>query len=304
MIMNNYKSCCTLHSRIIFLFVACFFSINVYAHPFLWKVNNDEHEFYMFGTIHLPDPRVTSLPNEVNSALADASHFYAELDLSEENTMQIRQSMWLPEKKDLYDYLDDELEINITRYLESVNNELNLEFFSKQKIWVLAITLTVLEQQLEFPGHAPLDKDLYQKALSLGLNTGGLETIEEQLGVFESMTIDQQLTFLKDTVDFMHLAKANGQDFVEHSITAYLAGDLDDLMNHLMSYMKNNEFYDQLLERLINQRNLKMTERMLHLIQQRPGEKYFFAVGAGHFWGEKGIHSILKRQGYTVETIE
>ena len=290
--------------RIFFVFAAFLFSASLYAHPFLWKVSNDEHEFYMFGTIHLPDPRVTSLPKEVNNALADASHFYAELDLSEENTMQIKQSMWLPEKKDLYDYLDDELEANISNYLQSVNNELNLEFFSKQKIWVLAITLTVLEQQLKFPGHAPLDKVLYQKALSLGLNSGGLETIEEQLSVFESMTTDQQLIFLKDTVDFMRLAKANDQDFVEHSINAYLAGDLNDLMDHLMSYMKNNEFYEQLLERLINQRNLKMSERMLSLVEQTPQEKYFFAIGAGHFWGEKGIHSILKQQGYNVDTVE
>ena len=179
---------------------------SLYAHPFLWKATG-EHEFYLFGTIHLPDPRVTNISDEVNQALKESTSFYAELNLSESNTMMIKQSMWLPEKKTLHDYLSVELEEQIENYLKDINPDLNLEFFVKQKIWVLAITLTVIEQQLKFPGQAALDAALFERAEKIGLTTGGLETVEEQLSVFESMSEKQQIEFLRDTVEFMELDK-------------------------------------------------------------------------------------------------
>lgn len=276
---------------------------SLHAHPFLWKASGD-HEFYLFGTIHLPDPRVTEIPDEVEKALKQSTSFYAELDLSESNTMMIKQSMWLPEKKNLHDYLPIELEKQIQDYLKQINPELNLEFFAKQKIWVLAITLTVIEQQLKYPGKPALDAKLFNKAVELGLNTGGLETVEEQLAVFEAMTEKQQITFLDDTVKFMQSTKNKNTDFIEESLNSYLQGDLDGLMSHLMSYMKDNEFYDQLLNRLIDQRNMKMTQTILSLVKNQPDNNYFFAIGAGHFWGENGINSLLTKQGYSIHQVD
>lgn len=279
------------------------FHSSLYAHPFLWKVTG-EHEFYLFGTIHLPDPRVTEVPQEVVEALSESTSFYAELDLSESNTMMIKQSMWLPERKTLHDYLPISLEQQIEAYLKQVNPELSLEFFVKQKIWVLAITLTVLEQQLKYPGQSALDAALFEQAMSLGLNTGGLETVEEQLSVFDSMTEKQQVAFLSDTVEFMQLAKSQDEDFIEESIEAYLQGDIDRLMSYLMSYMKDNEFYDQLLDRLIDQRNYKMAETIENLVSENSSEHYFFAIGAGHFWGDNGINTLLQEKGYSLEKID
>ncbi len=303
MVMSNLRLYCARTYSFIFYFILFCLTNNAYAHPFLWKVMG-EHEFYIFGTIHLPDPRVTNLSDDIKQALSNSTKFYAELDLSEANTMMIKESMWLPDDKNLHNYLPADLQTEINKYLQSVNPELNLEFFSKQKIWVLAITLTVLEQQLKYPGHPPLDSVLYQHAVSLGLATGGLETIEEQLSVFDSMSIEDQVIFLRDTTEFMSTTKKNDIKFLDESITAYIEGDIDSLMDHLMSYMKDNVFYDELLDRLINQRNLSMVDKMLALVSDDSDNQYFFAVGAGHFWGDLGINTILMEKGYTIEAIE
>lgn len=299
--MHSVKQKC--NGLILLLLVLCVPGL-CYAHPFLWKVTG-EHEFFMFGTIHLPDPRVTSLPAEVKQALANSTKFYAELDLGEENTLFLRQSMWLPEEQSLHNLLPAENKIAVTQYLQSVNPDLNLEFFSKQKIWVLAVTLTVLEQQLKYPDHPPLDSVLYQYAVSLGLATGELETVEEQLLVFDSMSVSQQIKFLNDTVDFMETALRDNKSFVEASIEAYLNGNIEALMAQLMAFMnKDDVLYQQLIDRLINQRNHKMAKKMLSLVTNDPDNKYFFAIGAGHFCGEHGIHSILMEQGYKIQTVE
>jgi len=301
--MTLFKNINVVYKNILLIALLFLCNTQLHAHPFLWKVSG-EHEFYMFGTIHLPDPRVTELSEEVEQALQAATAFYAELDLSESNTMMIRQSMWLPENKTLHNFLPAKLETDIIDYLQKINPELNLEFFSKQKIWVLAITLTVLEQQLKFPGQPALDAVLFQKATSLGMKTGGLETVEDQLQVFEAMNTKQQIAFLSDTVEFMKSAKANQQDFIEQSLKAYLQGDIDQLMMHLMSYMKDDAFYEDLLDRLINQRNVKMADTMISLVSKNINQKYFFAIGAGHFWGDNGIHSILENKGYDIQVID
>ncbi len=279
------------------------FSRTLLAHPFLWQVTG-EHNFYLFGTIHLPDPRVTVLPPEVDKALSESTSFYAELDLTESNTMLITQSMWLSGNKTLHDLLSAELKENITQYLKSINPDLNLEYFAKQKIWVLAVTLTVLEQQLKFPGHLPLDSSLYQKASLLGLQTGGLETVQEQLGIFDELSEEQQIQFLTDTVEFLTKNHSESDDFIESSLQAYLNGELNELMIHLMSYMKNDNFYIELLDKLINKRNVQMTDTILSLVMKNPDEKYFFAVGVGHFWGENSINQLLTKQGYTIQVID
>jgi uncharacterized protein YbaP (TraB family) len=98
--------------------------------------------------------------------------------------------------------------------------------------------------------------------------------------------------------------KSQNRDFIEESLNAYLQGDLDRLMSYLMSYMKDNEFYDQLLDRLIDQRNHKMAESIHRLANENPSEKYFFAIGAGHFWGDNGINVLLQEKGYTIEKID
>ena len=136
------------------------------------------------------------------------------------------------------------------------------------------------------------------------MNTGGLETVEEQLGVFDSMTEKQQIAFLSDTVDFMQSAKSQDKDFIEESLQAYLQGDIDRLMSYLMSYMKNNEFYDELLDRLIDQRNYKMAETIQNLVGENSSQRYFFAIGAGHFWGDNGINTLLQEKGYSLEKID
>ena len=283
-----------------FLFICSF---QVCAHPFLWKATG-EHTFYLFGTIHLPDPRITALPTEVTQALSHATAFYAELDLSESNIVEIAQLMWLPEGKTLFDLLPKETQTRVGELLRSINSEINLEMFSNQKVWALAVTLTLLEQQLKHPGQPPLDIVLYEKASKDGKITGGLETIHEQMSIFEELTVDEQIRLLNDTVEFMEQAMQQQDSITDKSVQAYLHGDLDKLMKYLMSYMKDEQFYDDLLKKLMDDRNIRMTDTILSLVDQNPDEVFFFAIGAGHFWGKVSINSLLEKNGYLIEQVD
>ena len=280
--------------------VACLATVN--AHPFLWQASG-EHTFYILGTIHLPDPRITNLPPEVEQALDQSTAFYAELDLSESNIVEIAQLMWLPSGKTLFDILPQDTQTKVSKLLAGINPDINLEMFSNQKVWALAVTLTLLEQQLKYPGQPPLDIVLFEQSSKQGKITGGLETIHEQMSIFEDMTDAEQLRMLEDTIEFMQQAQLEETSVAEKSVNAYMQGDLDELMRYLTSYMKEEPFYDHLLKKLMDDRNINMTETILTLLDQNPQETFFFAIGAGHFWGKNGINTLLEEQGYEIKPI-
>ena len=277
-------------------------SVQIFAHPFLWKASG-EHTFYLFGTIHLPDPRITNLPDEVLEALNQSTAFYAELDLSESNIVEIAQLMWLPEGQTIFDIVSEELQQRVTRLLKQINPGISLETFSNQKVWALAVTLTLLEQQLKHQGQPPLDIALFNIASEQGKITGGLETVHEQMSIFDSLTTAEQIRLLSDTVEFMETAKQQGISVAEKSVNAYLQGELENLIEYLTSYMKDEPFYDKLLERLIGNRNVRMTASMLSLVEQNPQQVFFFAIGVGHFWGDRGINRLLIEKGYTIQLV-
>lgn len=285
---------------ILFLLISSF---KASAHPFLWKASG-EHTFYLFGTIHLPDPRVTDLPEEVIHAMDQSTAVYAELDLSESNIVEIAQLMWLPEEQSLFDFLSVEMQQRLSKLLKHINPGITLEMFSNQKVWALAVTLTLLEQQLKYPGQPPLDIVLFNSAAEQGKITGGLETVHEQMNIFESLSTAEQVRLLNDTVEFMEAFAYEESSVSEKSVNAYLQGDLDQLMKFLTSYMKDEPFYDMLLARLMNDRNIRMTASMLSLVEENPEQTFFFAVGAGHFWGKQGINQLLMDKGYSIQGID
>ena len=67
----------------------------------------------------------------------------------------------------------------------------------KMKPWVV---LAILSQPTSGKGEF-MDLRLYRQALSMGKAVFGLESAEEQLAVFDGMTIDDQVALLRSTLD-------------------------------------------------------------------------------------------------------
>lgn len=282
-----------------FLFLAS----HVCAHPFLWKATG-EHTFYLFGTIHLPDPRVNDLPIEVFNALDEATSLYTELDLNESNLMEIAEYTRLQDEQTLTDILPKEVVDDLNALLKIMHPTFSTSTFNSLKVWVVAISLMIIEQQQKFPLQPPLDLALYERAVALGKNTGGIETNDEQFQIFDDLSQDEQIQLLSDTIDYMQTAKDANSDVIEQSIQAYLDGDLEKLTTQLLSYMQGEPFYEKLLTRIIDDRNNEMTQTIQSLVEENPKETFFFAIGAGHFAGEGGITSRLENKGYSVELID
>ena len=53
--------------------------------------------------------------------------------------------------------------------------------------------------------------------------------------------------------------------------------------------------YRDLHKRMFDDRNLRMTDRIVEM--QQAGGRYFVVVGAGHLVGDQGIVAMLERRG-------
>ncbi len=294
------------NSRRLFLLALVVLSSPVRAqswdHPFLWEIGG-ESKSYLFGTVHLPDPRLTRLPGSVNRAFETSDAVFTEIALDPSSMLAQTSHLMLSGSQSLREIVPADLLGRTERALKHVLPALSIEPFLRFKVWALASMVVVLEKQLKNPGVLPMDAMLYQQAQGKGKVVGGLETIEEQVGIFDSMNEQEQIKMLRDTLDFLDESRAQGISATDELIDWYIRGDLAEFGELLVGYIKEDAFYEEFLGKVLYQRNYLMAGRIASLLRKHPNRSHFFAVGAGHYWGATGIQNLLAEKGFEVKRV-
>ena len=288
-------------------FIYIFLSSSVLAEsiekPFLWKIEGSEPS-YLFGTIHLPDPRVTTFHPSVEKAFGKSDYVYTEIPLDKKDMLTQVSYLMLEGDTTILDLVPAELLSRVEHQLQKINPALTIEPFLKFKIWALATSLPLLEQQLNNSGAVPLDAQIYQRAQAEGKGVGGLETMQEQMHYFDSLTQDEEVKMLRDTVEFMEQAETAGTPIAEEFVTFYMQGDIDAFSKLMVKYVKEDEFSKEFMQKILHNRNYILADRIAAKLKNDLNNTYFFAVGAGHFGGETGIQNLLREKGIEVVRIE
>ena len=122
----------------------------------------------------------------------------------------------------------------------------------------------------------------------------GLESLEEQMSIFDDLTEEEQATMVMDAIRGGDEAKQQLEDMLR----LYRAQNIDSM--YLMIHDEGDVIADKENE-FLTKRNLKWIPRME---EQMKGKRVFFAVGAAHLGGEEGILELLRREGYKVTSIK
>lgn len=257
----------------------------------LWKIERPgTAPSYLFGTIHLDDPRVVQLPAPVEQAFAAAQHMLLELEMTPELALVAAQKMMLPPDTSLAQRLDPPL---YRRTLEVLTARGVPEVAAmRMKPWAIAVALSTPAQN-----DVPLDLRLHQKAVEAGKRISGLESVDEQLGVFDALTPEEEAHFLTDTLQNLDQVA----HYTEALLQAYLQRDLAALQRLSREFMSDDSAYaERLMTRLVDERNRRMAERMQFHLQQGQA---FIGVGALHLPGEQGLIRLLRQRGWTVSAV-
>jgi uncharacterized protein YbaP (TraB family) len=270
--------------------------------PLLWKIQG-EKAHYLFGTIHIPDPRVTTLPALVTQAIASSDVVVTEIALDRNTVKAAAQGMVLAPEQTLSKLLDPKLIHHINAELHLINSALTLTAFERLKPWAFAASLPMLSMQMKYAGAPALDILLAENAVAAGKRNEGLETVQEQLQVFDGMSQQQQIRLLAYTVKEMQKDRAEGGDLVEEMTQTYLSGDEIALNILINNWMISYEDADDLNKRLLTDRNNTMANRLEHRLRTQPKETLFVAIGAGHLTGEGNVITLLRKRGFIIERV-
>jgi len=140
-----------------------------------------------------------------------------------------------------------------------------------------------------------LDLVLYQRAQSLKKEVAGLETIREQMDLFDTLSEDEQINLLRDALNNLDQLPTIFQALLDH----YLKQDLQGLVeiNQQLLDSSASELADRFQVKAVDERNFRMVERLVAPLAQGGA---FVAVGALHLPGEQGMLRMLERRGYRI----
>ncbi len=262
----------------------------------LWQIKKSGVESsYVFGTIHSEDIRVNKLPKKIRSYFEKANSVSLEMLLDMPTMLKASAAMLImDEEKSLDKLIGEELFTQVTEAL--IKYQIPPIIAKKLKPWAVIATLSVPPPKSgDF-----LDLFLYKEAMKLEIDIYGLEKVEEQLAVFEDLSLKEQIMLLTETITNID---AMPEMFAKlHEL--YLQRDLTELQKFSIEYMlKNSEnlaLANTFYKRIVNDRNITMVERMLKRLKEGNA---FIAVGALHLPGKKGILKLLEHKGYKVKPI-
>lgn len=281
-------------SLFIFFFIFGAVSFAEDGKGILWKIsgNNLSQASYLFGTIHTDRPEVLNLPAKVKKIFNQSESFSAEVNLDLTTIMKVSQLMMLPEQQSLKSLLDK----SVYQKSIAIAGALGIPEFmlNRMRPWAVAVTISMPKQESQLV----LDMKLYMDAQQSGKRVYGLESIEEQLSAFQTMSIENQIAMLNETLAQHHLF----EDMFKELLTAYLNRDLAELQSLDKKYQSksNQELESYLRKELLEKRNIRMYERMQERLEEGNA---FIAVGALHLPGEQGLINLLRRQNFTVTPV-
>jgi uncharacterized protein YbaP (TraB family) len=247
---------------------------------------------FLFGTIHSEDPRVTDLPPPVREAFEGSGRFAMEVLPDANAILRSMLTMVYTDGRTLEDVTGPDLYRQAVEAVKARGmNEAAIKDF---KPWAVVTLLSVPRSETgEF-----LDMLLYRDALAAEKPVVGLESIDEQLAVFEDLSEPDQVALLKETLEAGDQLPA----VFERLLEAYLARDLTELLRLSDLYLSAGD--PRLAKRFrataLQARNRRMAERMRDLLDE--GD-FFIAVGALHLPGEGGILARLRAAGYQVNPV-
>ena len=265
---------------------------------------------YIIGTYHLaPVSFVDSIPG-LRSALAESEQVYGEIETADmtspENIAKMQQAMMLPEGKTLTKLLTPEQmqKLNATmRELLGVDmsNPMVAQQMNKMLPQALVTQLTVIMYLKKHSGFNPtqsFDDYFQQQAVAQGKPVGGFETMDFQLqALFGSISIERQIELLMCFLNNREWEESQVDNIVE----AFFAQDLNRIEAAMDEKQDNScDATDEENELLIYGRNATWLKKMPEIMQQK---STFFAVGAAHLAGERGVLAGLRNAGYLVEGI-
>jgi len=275
----------------------------IFAEPLLWQVNSPSpHEnappVYLFGSIHYGQDSFYPLPSRIQSVFESSDILAVEIDSENLNpgkaAATVRRHGLYSTGKSLRSALSKE----DWKLLGKICKQLNVEPLQMNgvKPWLVAVQLLDLEiRTTDYSQGKGVDQHMLRQGHHHKLVE--LETMEQQLSIFSQLTEEEQIQFLRQTLEgFDESAKT-----LTSLAQAWLEGDEAALAELILGAFEDDETSQKLYQLIFVDRNRQMSTAVEQFLFDK--QAVFMVVGLGHLLGKDGVVAELRRRGYVVRQL-
>ncbi|MEM5566417.1 TraB/GumN family protein [Psychroserpens sp. AS72] len=256
----------------------------------LWEISGNglTESSYVYGTIHMTCD--ATLDEDVLKALDDTKLLVLEIDMDDPSMqMSMMKGIYMKEGKTIKDLVTEEEYLTISKF---VKEQMGMPLDAMGNIKPFFITAMFYPKLLGCPVQS-FEEELMKIAHEQEEEVLGLETVEEQLNVFDEIPYEDQATdLLRSAKDNLATDKASFQKLME----LYDNEDIEGMI--LMMDEDKNLSTTKHKDKMLDNRNKNWISKISDHANKQPT---FFGVGAAHLAGDNGIIKLLREAGYTVK---
>ena len=257
----------------------------------LWELHGKHNTVYILGSIHVLRPSDYPLAPAVLNAYGNAKSILMEVNLAEIDLQgmqtELLASARLPEGKTLQGIMGDARYQRAQVLAREVGVDLGI--FDAFAPWFAAEAISQLQlQQLGFQPQSGVEMFFLERARTDGKSVAGLETVHDQIALFNALSMDEQADYLVSSLEEAHdLPKEVGA-----MVHAWASGDIQWFADELKSELgRDPVLYDSVLVA----RNRKWVPKIEALLND--DKNYLVIVGTAHLVGQGSVIALLKKDG-------
>lgn len=257
----------------------------------LWQITGPgiTKPSYLYGTIHIMCPGDIVVTDVLKDKFNKTGQLYLELDMDDPATMmEAMAGMKMKNDTTVKDLLPTSTYDSLTANFQKTTG---MPFTMFNGLKPMLAEAAIYPAILGCQGEA-WEQKFMQMAKDRNIELKGLETTKDQLDIFDSIPYKKQAESLAKSLANIDSIKVSFQQMLE----VYKRKNLDSLSILINDDDELGNYQDIML----NRRNAKWIPEIITESKKMPT---FFAVGAGHLGGDKGVINMLRKQGYKVTPV-
>lgn len=265
----------------------------------LWEISGNglTKPSYLYGTIHMIPSESYYLPKGTLPAIDKSEAMFFEIDMKTmsdpSSLFGIMGKLFMNDNKTLKDFLNENEYKQVADYF----NEMGLPLFMLEKIKPMFLSAFAMidmnPKSMEEGKVKSYEMEFYEIAQDKNLPTGGLETIDFQISVFDSIPYADQAKMLLETIK----SSSTENDEMKVMVDLYKAQDIEGMIKMMSEGDHDLGAHEDIL---LTKRNQNWISTITNESKSQPT---FYAVGAGHLAGKNGVIHLLRKAGFIVKAV-
>jgi len=258
----------------------------------LWKIEKEGQEpSYLYGTIHMINEEFYHFSTYLEAHVIKSDAIIMEVG-GMPNPVTTYQLMLL-DSGTVHSYFTPDQLVMVLEFMDTKLGISPQEFDQTYALMKPFLLMQTITQDYFEPTAKSYDLEIMALASAHKIPLIGLETIEEQLGLFDKIPTEKMADMILESIKNHDQEKEETLKLMEF----YAAQKVDKLLPLLQ---KQSPEFMEFEDLFLNDRNRAWIPK---LKEEMKSKSCFIAVGAGHLFGENGIISLLQLEGYRVTGI-